>query len=65
MNTSEEPINPLIQVLLSLSTESNRDAFYHLGGNIGDLSDQNKWTVVLEIVWKWGQRILVSRACVF
>ena len=56
---SYDPINPLIQVLLYLSTDTIKDAFYHLGRNNGELSDQNKQTVAAEIVRKWGQSILL------
>ena len=52
--TSEDPIYPLRQVLLSLPTDTTTDAFYHLSGNISDFSDQNKQTVTAEIVRKWG-----------
>ena len=45
MNISEDLRNPLLQVLLSLSTNTIKDTFYHLDGKIGEFSDQNKWTV--------------------
>ena len=43
--TSEDPRDPLIQFLLSLYTDSIKKDFYYLGGKIGDLDDQKKWTV--------------------
>ena len=58
MNTSEDPSNPLLQVLLSLSTDTIKGVFNHFGGNISELSDQNKYTVMAEIVRKWRQIIL-------
>ena len=60
MKTSEDPINTLLQVLLSLSTDTIKDDFYHLDGKIGDLSYQDKHTVAANIVRKWGQSILGS-----
>ena len=45
MKTSEDPRDPLIQFLLSLYTDSIKKYFYYLGGKIGDLDDQKKWTV--------------------
>ena len=64
MKTSEDPADQLLQVLLSLYTETIKDAFYNLSGKIGGLSDQKKRTVASDIVRKWGQSILGSRACV-
>ena len=62
--TSEDPIEPLLQVLLSLSTNTINDSFYHLDRKIGELSNQNKWMVAAYIVWKWGWGIVGSSACV-
>ena len=59
---SYDPINPLIQVLLYLSTDTIKDNFYHLGGEIGELSGQNKRTVTSEIVQKLGWHIMGSGA---
>ena len=42
MKTSEDPSDPLIQVVLSLSTNTIKEAFYHLSGKIGESSDQKK-----------------------
>ena len=42
MKTSEEPINPLLQELLSLSTNTIKDTFYRLGGKISEFSDHKK-----------------------
>ena len=50
MNNSDDPSNPLLQVLLSLSTYTIKEYFYHLGRNIGEFPDQNKWMVAVEIV---------------
>ena len=64
MKNSEEPSDNLLQFLLSISTNTIEEIFYHIGGKIGELSDQNKRTVAAEIVRKWGQSIVGSGACV-
>ena len=56
---SEDPSTPLLQVLLSLSTDIIKDSYQHLGGNIGELPDLKKRTVAEVIVRKWGERICV------
>ena len=63
---SEDPSTPLLQVLLSLSTDIIKDSYQHLGGNMGALPDQKKRTVTTAIVRKLGERIGVmgSNACV-
>ena len=48
--TSEDPSNPLLQFLLYLSTDTIKEDFYHIGGNISELSNQKKRTVAEEIV---------------
>ena len=63
--TSEDPMYTLIQVILSLSTDTIKDNFYHLGGKIGEFSDQNKRMTTAEIVWKWGRSIVGSGAYFF
>ena len=56
---SEEPSNPLLQVLLSLSTGIIKDSYQNLGGKMGELPDLKKRTVAEAIVRKWGERISV------
>ena len=56
---SEDPSTPLLQVLLSLSTDIIKDSYQHLGGKMGDFPDLKKWTVAEAIVRKWGERISV------
>ena len=56
---SEDPSTPLLQVLLSLSTDIIKDSYQHLGGNMGELPDLNKRTVAEAILWNWGERISV------
>ena len=63
-NTSEDPRKPIFQVLLNLYTDTIKDDFYHIGGNISELSDQKKQTVAAEIVWKWRWIIVGSDACI-
>ena len=66
MMASEDNSTPLLQVLLSLSTDIIKDSYQHLGGKMGELPDLKKWTVAAAIVQKWGERICVmgSSACV-
>ena len=64
MKNSEDPSNPIIEVLLSISNDTTKEIFYRLGGNIGELSDQKKRTVTSEIVRKWEQSILGSHASI-
>ena len=66
MMASEENSTPLLQVLLSLSTEIIKESYQHLGGKMGELPDLKKRTVSEAIVQKWGERICVmgSDACV-
>ena len=53
---SDDPSTPLLQVLLSLSTEIIKDSYKHLGGKMGEFPDLNKRTVAEAIVRKWGER---------
>ena len=66
MMDSEDPSNPFLQVLLSLSTDIIKDSYQNLGGKMGELPDLKKQTVAEAIVRKWGERICVmgSYACV-
>ena len=63
---SEENSTPLLQALISLSTDIIEDSYQHLGGKMGELPDLKKPTVPAAIVRKWGERICVmgSDACV-
>ena len=63
-NTSYDPSNPLLQVLLYLYTYNTKDNFYRLHEKIGKLSNQRKCMVAEEIVWKWGRGIVGSGACI-
>ena len=66
----EETLDPstylLLQVLLSLSTETIKESYQHIGRNMGELPDLKIRTVTAAIVQKWGERIWVmgSDACV-
>ena len=55
----ENPSTPLLQVLLSLSTDIIMDSYQHLGGKMGELPDLKKRTVAEAIVRKWVERISV------
>ena len=57
MMDSEDPSNPFLQVLLSLSTGIIKDSYQHLGGKMGQLPDQKKRTAAAAIVRKWGEMI--------
>ena len=59
MMASEDPSAPLLQVLLSLSTDIIKDSYQHLGGKMGELLDLKKRTVAEAIMRKWGERIWV------
>ena len=56
---SEDPSTPLLQVLLSLSTDIIKYSYQHLGRKMGELLDLKKRTVAEAIVRKWGERICV------
>ena len=49
---SEDPSTPLLQVLLSLSTDIIKDSYQHLGRKMGELLDLKKRTVAEAIVRK-------------
>ena len=49
---SEDPSTPLLQVLLSLSTDIIKDSYQHLGGKMGEFPDLKKRTVAEAIVRK-------------
>ena len=59
MMASEDPSTPLLQVLLSLSTDITKDTYQHLGIKMGELPYLKKRTVASAIVRKWGERICV------
>ena len=59
MMASEDPSTPLLQVLLSLSTDIIKDSYQHLGGKMGELPELKKRAVAEAIVRKWGERIWV------
>ena len=56
---SDDPFTPLIQFLLSLSTNIIKEYYQHIGGKMGEFHDQKKKTIMVAIVWKWGERIWV------
>ena len=62
--TSEDPRNPLFKVLLSLFTNTIKDAFYHLHEKTSDFYALKKWTVGADILMKWGWSIVGSGTCV-
>ena len=62
MMASEYPSTPLLQVLLSLSTDIIKDSYQHLGGRMGEFPDLKKRTVAESIVRRWGERIYVMKS---
>ena len=56
---SEDPSTPLLQVLLSLSTDIIADSYQHPDGKMGEFPDFKKRTVAEAIVRKWGESISV------
>ena len=64
INTSEDPSNPLLQVLLSISIDTIKETFYHIYSNIIELYGQNKCTVTAMIVQKWEKIILGGIVCI-
>ena len=66
MMASEDNSNPLLQFLLSLSTDIIKESYQNLGGKMGKLPDLKKQTVAAAIVQKWVERIyvMVIDACV-
>ena len=66
MMASEDNSIPLLQVLISISTDIIKDSYQHLGGKMGELPDLKKRAMAAAIVRKWGERISVmgSDACV-
>ena len=63
---SEYPPIPLLQVLLSFSTDIIKDPYQHLGRKMDDFPDLKKRSVAEAIIHIWGERICVmgSDACV-
>ena len=66
MMHSEYPSAPLLQVLIYFSTDIIKDYYHHISGKMGELPDQNIWTVSVAIMQKWSERIWVMGydACV-
>ena len=59
MMASEDPSTPLLQVLLSLSTDIIKDSYQNLGVKMGEFPDLKKRMVAEVIVRKWDERICV------
>ena len=60
MMASEENSTPLLQVLLSLSTDIIKDSYQNFGGKVGELPDLKKCKVSAAIVGKWGGKDLCN-----
>ena len=48
-NTTEEFTDSILQATPPITSDTLKDDFIHMGGNIGNLPDLRKQTVVLEI----------------
>ena len=56
MMSSEYPSTPcLLQVIPSISTIIIKDSYQHLGGSMGECTDQKKRMVAAVILRKWGE----------
>ena len=64
-DTINKPTESIIQGIPALSTETLKDTFLHLVGYISDFTDLKKYTVVVNIVWRWGQLIMEEGAIIF
>ena len=66
MMASEDNSTPLLQVLISLSTDTIKDSYQNIGGKMGEFPDLKKRTVAAAIVRDWDEIICVmgSDACV-
>ena len=56
-NTNEST-DSVLQSIITLSSDTLKDNFFHLGGNISDLPDLKKQTVTVEIARMWGKDII-------
>ena len=63
-DTINKPTESIIQGIPALSTETLKDTFLHLVGYISDFTDLKKYTVVVKIVWRWGQLIMEEGAII-
>ena len=56
--TMEESIDYVLQGILILSTDTLKEAFFHLKVNISDLPDLKKCTAEVYITGRWGKPII-------
>ena len=61
-DATEESTDSVLQGIISLSSDTLKDAFFHLGGNISDLPDLNNSTVAVGIAQMWGKHIIEEGA---
>ena len=57
-NNTEDSNKYIIQVIIPLSSDTLKDAFIHMGVNIGDFTDIKKRMYALDITRKWGKDII-------
>ena len=57
-NTTEDFTDSILQDIFPITSDTLKDDFIHMGGNIGDLPDLKKQTVVLGIERRWGKGII-------
>ena len=57
-NTTEEFTDSILQAIPPITSDTLKDDFIHMGGNIGDFPNLKKQTVVLEIERMWDKGII-------
>ena len=56
--TTDNSTYYVLQCITPLSSDTLKDAFFHFGGDIINLTDLNKQTVVVRIAKRWGKDII-------
>ena len=59
--TTEDSTDSILKAILSLSSDTLKDAFVNMGENISDLLDLKKRTVALDIERRRGKYIIKER----
>ena len=63
-NTTEDSTNSVLQGILSLSSDTLKYDFFHLGGNISECPNLKKWKVAVGISQRWGKHIMKEEAMI-
>ena len=66
MDSDDPSTTLLLQVILYLSTNTIKDSYHNILGNMGEFPDLKKRTVAASMMWNWGESISVmgSDTCV-